>query len=71
MHAMTDPSWLKQVHAEEEKIPGWLSQIFEHVQFSALHREGESWLIFTMEDHHIDAPTLREVCQKFTTHYSR
>jgi len=65
------PQWLKQVHAEEKKVPLWLSQVIDHPQFAALHKEATGFRLFTMEDQHMEAPDLPELCQKFTDHYSR
>ena len=67
-----DAGWLKKVRAEEEKVPTWLVQIFEHPMFASLQRQPDgSWWIVTGEERDFNEPEpeLDEVCRKFAAHY--
>jgi len=65
-----DASWLKQVRAEEKKVPQWLVQIFEHPMFASLqHQHDGSWWIVTREEQEFNEPELNDVCRKFAEHY--
>ena len=65
-----DASWLKQVRAEEKKVPVWLVQIFEHPMFASLQRQHDgSWWIVTGEEMDFNELELDEVCRKFAAHY--
>lgn len=65
-----DAGWLQKVRAEEQKVPVWLVQIFEHPMFASLQRQHDgTWWIVTGEELDFNEPELDAVCRKFAAHY--
>ena len=63
------PSWLKQVQAESDKVPMWILHVLEHPKFAAIQRRDNSWELFTVDEDRIEAPELRELCEKFSAQF--